>query len=252
MANDFSGDASCKALWRFENGALVTDSIGSNTLINNSAVSSDTTNFQEGAGSALFDTASAQFFSITDANLDAGFPLKSGDSNLKITICKWFRPDATTSDRALFSKFVSAGTLRSILLYKAGDVKIKCIISPNGSTVETLAHDSVLVTATWYHITFFFDNSDKSWGIRIRDTSFAVVGSDAGGTATNNIAATTALLQIGATEGGTTWTQDGNLDEMPVFDRKLTETESTDIAKGIFGAGVGVTRRTLTLLGAGV
>jgi hypothetical protein len=31
MANDFSADSNCKALWRFENGALTTDSKGGNT-----------------------------------------------------------------------------------------------------------------------------------------------------------------------------------------------------------------------------
>ena len=34
MANDFSSDSNCVALWRFESGALTADSIGTNTLTN--------------------------------------------------------------------------------------------------------------------------------------------------------------------------------------------------------------------------
>lgn len=31
MANNFTADPNCKALWRFENGALTVDSKGTNT-----------------------------------------------------------------------------------------------------------------------------------------------------------------------------------------------------------------------------
>jgi len=76
VANIFTNDSNCKALWRFENGALTTDSKGTNTLTNNNTVVADTVNFKEGAASANLESSSSQYFSITNANLNAGFPLK--------------------------------------------------------------------------------------------------------------------------------------------------------------------------------
>ena len=87
MANDFSGDSNCKALWRFESGALTTDTIGSNTLTDYNTVGEDTTNHMEGSCAADFEKSNSEHFVITDANLDSGFPLKSGDTNKKISIC---------------------------------------------------------------------------------------------------------------------------------------------------------------------
>ena len=48
MANDFSGDPSCKAVWRFENGALTADSKGANTLTAVNGPTADTSLYKEG------------------------------------------------------------------------------------------------------------------------------------------------------------------------------------------------------------
>ena len=56
MANDFSGDNSCKALWSFESGALTTDSKSTNTLTNNGA-DEEPTNHMEGSCGAAFVSA---------------------------------------------------------------------------------------------------------------------------------------------------------------------------------------------------
>ena len=69
MANDFSGDPSCKAVWRFENGALTADSKGANTLTAVNSPTADTSLYKEGGASVNLATASHQFFKIADANL---------------------------------------------------------------------------------------------------------------------------------------------------------------------------------------
>ena len=91
MANDFSGDSSCKALWRFESGALTTDSKATNTLTNNGGTE-ETTNHMEGACAVALASASSQYLNIPDANLVSGFPLKSDDTTKLATFAFWIRP----------------------------------------------------------------------------------------------------------------------------------------------------------------
>ena len=65
MANDFSGDSNCVALWRFENGALTADSKGTNTLTDVNTVGSDTVDYKEGSGCADFEATASERFTIT-------------------------------------------------------------------------------------------------------------------------------------------------------------------------------------------
>jgi hypothetical protein len=80
VANDFSAEDSVKALWRFESGALGTDSKGTNTLTPQNSPTEDTADYKEGACSVSLLNTSSQYLLITDANLNAGFPFKSGDT----------------------------------------------------------------------------------------------------------------------------------------------------------------------------
>ncbi len=94
MANDFSGDSNCVALWSFDKGALTTDSIGDNTLTDNNTVGTDAVDYKEGDQCASFKKTDSEFFSITDANLDNGFPLKTGDTTKKISGALWFKQES--------------------------------------------------------------------------------------------------------------------------------------------------------------
>jgi len=57
------------------------DSKGGNTLTDNNTVTQDIVNFKQGLASADFEATNSESLSRTDANLDAGFPLKSDDTN---------------------------------------------------------------------------------------------------------------------------------------------------------------------------
>ena len=115
MANDFSGDANCVALWRYESGALDVDSIGGNDLTASGIFpTANTTDYKEGAGSADFEKGSFQYLRRNDVNLDAGFPLKSGDANKKISVCSWFQMESTGTQMGLFTKYDGAQNKRSL------------------------------------------------------------------------------------------------------------------------------------------
>ena len=87
MANNFTDAISA---WLFPAGALTTDSKGLNTLTAVGSISSGTAI----QGAAAFAAGANKYFTIPDANLSAGFPLKTGDVTKKITVCYKWRPNS--------------------------------------------------------------------------------------------------------------------------------------------------------------
>ncbi len=240
MANDFTGDSNCVALWRFEDGALTADTIGTNTLTNNAAVVSNEVDFQEGAASADFEVTSTQYFSIADGDLDAGFPLKNGDANKKISVCGWFQLESiNTGWRGLFSKFDTNG-LRSLSIgVEQLNGKFVILLGyNNGDSGEFLYRAGALVTGRFYHYGFTYQDSDKAWKLVVWDDTAESKIIDVSGTATNNISIETATVGIGVryfATGTATDTMDGEIDETVVFKDILTTGEIDQIRQGVFG-----------------
>lgn len=242
MANDFSGDSNCKALWRMESGALTTDSKGTNTLTDNNTVGTDTVNYKEGAASADFEQANAEWLSITDGNLDSGFPLKGGESNKTILVCFWAKVESFASTYPhLFAKYALVGGKRSFAIATNAADEAYIVIGYNsGLSAEIITHASTLVTGRFYHFGVWFDDTDKGYGIRIwDDTAQEIVGTDKTGTATNNIyVSSTVELTIGSRAAGSQ-PYDGLMDEVVVFDAISADPTAKidEIRAGTFGAG---------------
>ena len=115
--NDFSGDGNAVALWSVDNGALTTDSIGTNTLTDNNTVGTDTVDYQVGNASADFEISNSESLTITDANLDSGFPLKSSDSATgDISVTFWYKKESGVAYGGLFSKWDTGNNARSFYL----------------------------------------------------------------------------------------------------------------------------------------
>src|SRR5262245_26136601 len=251
MANDFSADPHCLAVYRFENGALTTDSKGSNTLVASaSSLTADISVFAEGAASAFFVNASTQFFYITDTNLLSTFPLKSGTSNKTISVFTRFRYTSFASDGfllALWAKYDNTGenwrTMRCTANNTGGTNVIRFSLgATDGSTVQHIIHGTTLSTGTWYSVVCSYQDSDKGYGLFLRDSSGDPLGTDLSGTATNNIGLFSADWMIGANSLNTSpaSTHDGNIDEFVVFDDVITAAEATSLAKGTYsGSGTG-------------
>jgi hypothetical protein len=110
-ANDFSRDSSCLAVYRFESGAVTTDSKGSNTLtITGSGITADAAHYWEGAASVAF-SGSGGFGSLSraDASLPAGWPFKSTDTALKGSFSFWIKPTTFTDLAGIFGPEVWNG-----------------------------------------------------------------------------------------------------------------------------------------------
>ena len=248
MANDFSGDANCVALWNMDLGGLTADSKGTNTLTNNNTVEQNV-DTKQGDRSGDFLQADDESLSITDANLDAGFPFKNGDANKKISLCKWVKFSSFTENQnQLFSKWDDPNSKRTIMLQSvdvAGSDYFRFYLGFNGgASAETvITFGTAFALHIWYHIGFTFQDSDKSWKIRIWDDDAGALlgGAEETGNSTNNINIEDAAVFLGAYEGSpATGTHDGLMDEVIVFNDILSSAEIDEIRAGTYAAVSGI------------
>jgi len=236
--NDF-GDVNCVALWRLENGALTVDSKGGNTLTND-AVVADAVNYKEGEASGDFEWSSSAFMTIADADLDAGFPLKDGDSTKKISVCAWIMPESLPTEGCFFAKWDHAGLKRQLQILQLGSPSdIRVYIGYNGgvSYEEVVTLNTNMVVNQWYHIGFTFQDSDKSWRLRVWDESGESVMEDTGNTI-NNINIEDSFFTLGCVSDGINHF-DGRIDEVVVFNDILTSDEIDQIRVGTYGVAAG-------------
>lgn len=244
-ASDFSGDANCKALWRFENGALTADSKGTNTLTAVNTPAADIVNFKEGAASCDFELSESDCFSIADASLDAGFPLKNGDATKTISVCFWvkFESFADYSNNVIFLKGLSDKYSLWLDTYASDgfpvtSTKFRFRLGYNGgASQEDKLFSTTFVTARWYHVGFTYQDSDKSYKMRIwDDTAGALLGgAEVTGNTTNNINVEDGVVDIASYNDASSFL-DGLLDELVIFNDVLTSDEIDEIRAGTYGA----------------
>ena len=233
--NDFSGDSNCIALWNFESGALTTDSKGSNTLTDNNTVGTETSDYKQGSACADFVFANTEYFTITDANLDAAFPLKSTCTTKKITMCGWVKVDIDTTC-ILFGKRETATYCFEVDYLSATNKILLGLGYDSGASRETVTHDTALVVGRWYHIAVTHDDSDKSYRIRIWDDyNSTILGTDKTGNFTENIFLAEIPFSVGA-GGDALIPVDGKIDELVVFDKVLSTDEIDNIRSGTYAS----------------
>ncbi|MBE3092819.1 MAG: LamG domain-containing protein [Chloroflexi bacterium] len=241
MANDFSGDDNCKAVWNLESEALITDSKGNNTLTNQGigGVAEDTTNFKQGSCSGLFVKADSDRLTIQDSGLDSGFPLKYGETNKTFSIPFWIKLSSKDVAHWCINKSLYSGGNYTFIIFVDAANKLTLYVSENGTAFNAYAHASALSVDTWYHVTVTYDG-DGDDGYRIRiwdDTAGAILGTDKTGTA-SDIFIGVASFALGY---GNTATLNGNLDEVVVFNDVLSVAEIDAIRAGTYGAAAGTT-----------
>jgi len=232
--NNFLYDDYCKALYRFESGALITDSKGGNTLTAYNTPTANTTQFVEGAASLDLESTSSQYLTISDANLLSGFPCKNGETNKDFAICCWIRIESAAATTLIAGKYDDTATSFGLTLTTTPAVRMNFGYN-SGASTENATHASTLSTATWYHITATYRNSDKGYALRIRDEDGNTVGTDYTGTATldaNKLSATAAGFWVGTRNNSLYF--DGRIDELIVFNRFVRSAESTMLSLGTY------------------
>lgn len=235
-ANDFSGSSTCVALYRFESGALQTDSKSTNTLTGAATPDESTAGggFQEGSCAADFELANTDTQTVTDANLSAGFPAKNGTTTPKFTICFWFKPETTSSNGILYKGTSTGGTASWYITTSSGSAFRLGVGTTNGDAWDAYTHASAITVSQWYHVAVSYDDSDKSYRIRVWDaTAAGILGVDKTGTATNNMNVENGAFNIGDSPSGYN-NLDGILDEVVIFNSVLTTTQTDAIRAGTF------------------
>ncbi|RPI55299.1 MAG: LamG domain-containing protein [Deltaproteobacteria bacterium] len=227
-----------KALWKFDSAALETDPSGTGKTLTNSGVVGETSNHIEGTGCGNWELGDPDYMYRTNANWVG--PWKSDDAVKTGSVCAWIKMESLAGTMIVFSKFDSGSTYKfSIVCFIWDSGKAGFGLGYNsGEDAEWKTHDSILSTGTWYHITWSYNNSDKSYAIRVRDEDGDIVGTDKTGTATldaNKLTVTDSPVRIGAyTEDGSLALYfDGLIDRMAVFNRVITSYESTLMAQSL-------------------
>jgi len=237
MANNFSGDASCKALWRFESGALATDTIGVNTLNLINSPAADTSKYKEGAASLALVAASDQYGYIHDAALvTSGFPLNSTDSVKKITVCCWLYAASNGSYRRVWAKNDYVGN-KKCLDVEINSGALLITWGNGGSTATTINPLLTISTGVWYHLTIMLDGVNTVFRLYLYNastgaTSYYIT------TPGSALGVCTADWQVGNSgiygtdNDGNYW--DGDIDELVVFNRLLIMEEVGAIINGAY------------------
>ncbi len=243
MANDFSSEGNCKALWRVEDGALTTDSKGTNTLTAGGTPAADTGDYMEGAASVDYDGSS--YHSITDANLDAGFPLKNGVTTRKITLCFWFKPDVDPTSQS-WHGFIHKGAANQYSLavnfYSNGGKPALHFGHDAGVTETIITWPTACAINKWYWVCVRIeqDGSDIDYYFYVWDEDAGdTLGSNAEQSGTKpsktwNIE--DATLYIGSRGGAAGYHFEGRMDEIVVLDRVVSDAERDQIRAATFGS----------------
>ena len=233
MANDFSQDSNCKALWNFESGAVpfLADSKGTNTILHNYGVAEDTNNYKQGSCSAFFVKAESDRMLLQDTELDAGFPLRSDAEHTTFSFAFWIRLTAIDTVHNFLTKG-TGGAVECVKISVDSSNHMDLAVSANGSAYSHYVHASVLADAIWYHCVVTHNDADDAYRIRIwDDDAQEILGSDkTGNTVTPFLGDGNFILGY-----ANTTTLDGNLDEFISFDDVLTVDEIDQISAGTYG-----------------
>jgi hypothetical protein len=244
-ANDFSGDANCIALYRFENNPLH-DYQGSNSLAIGGEPDIDAVDFKEGVSSADFESENNDRLAQYNVWLQTGFPGKSGDTNKKLSVCCWFKLESVAGAYAPDYGYRSICGIIKQALYSWG-VAISNSTGTNyarfrlgynnGDSVEEITNTNrTISTGVWYHLLVSYQNSDKSYRVRVYDTSNSTAYSATGNT-TNNINVEAGVFEVGSAENQSVGEFDGRLDELVIFNDIVTTDEQDQIIAGTYDAG---------------
>lgn len=248
MANNFADDARIIEFWRFENN-LTAGKAGNDLTASAGGVAYKSGSPLEGSYSLDLESESNQWASRADANLSAGFPLKSGDTTKKISIAFWFKPEsAIAGDRYLVSKSgLSAGLGSLSVRINAGSLEIHW--GYGGATSFEIYDTDVVLGTGIYHVGVAVDGVAKTVLVRLYNSG-ADEATTFNHTFDNELYVGGSSFIVGNEGAFATGNDyDGLIDEVVVANDVLTADEFDQIRQGTF---VGGGSEPLLLYGNGI
>ena len=219
MANVFS-DAF--AAWLFASGALTVDSKGTNTLTAHGSPGNGTA--IQGAACVNFN-GSSQYFDISDANLQAGFPFKNGDTGKLISVCCKVRL-VTTNEVPMAGK-LAFGTNNSFGLTWSGGSPF---FEKDGGYNNNLGYFP-FVNGHEYQIIYTIDNN-KNYVIYVYDYTNGGYYTINGFASSNQLDGSNLAFLIGH-DANRNYAY-GDIGEVVVFNRILNRVEMEAIRAGTY------------------
>jgi hypothetical protein len=246
MANDFSGDSSCVALYNFESGAIVTDSKGSNTLtLSATPPSAYTADKKQGGASCLMVQANDTSGYITDANQGTGFPGKSDDTKKRGTFAFWVKFNSITSGKWNGITLRENNFAFSVDTDGKFHFHYRFLFYGMDWGWGDVALDLTPTTDVWYHVVIKLsagnDNSSNNLClIHIYDESTELTKSFIWEPYAGpwSCGSGEPFYPLGRNTSDPWYPFDGLMDEYVVFNRCLSITESIAIRKGTFGTAL--------------
>ena len=237
--NDFSDDSDVLVHWRFEDGALTTNEKSGHTLVANGSPTADTTVYREGAASALLDSESSQYFSLADNMVAWNFPGKGAD---EFSIMGWFRfPDPLPDNLPLFVKWSGTDVRTFHLHYDSRTAcRLRFMIGHNDGESTEFVHDGVYTPTTedWLHIMLTYSRTDQAWKLRVWNDTTQEYVHDVSGTSTNTMSNAASPFWLGrhgfSASVGSDYL-DGNMDEVVIFTRIVSNEDQDTIIAGTYG-----------------
>ena len=240
MANLFSNDASCIAVWNLDDNK---DSKGWNTLSASNNPTFSSGRKRQGSYSASLNRSSQEYFYVKDQDLDLEFPLRSTAATVpQFTVCGWFRMTGSSDiTRVVVSKYRSISPFRCFSLFVDYQRHLVLIAGENngyGESQTDLGNGYTLSMDRWYHFGVSVDNTN----LRCRlwddyNSSITINSSNTLSTRLYIATATPLNWTIGNRhEGYKSYSFNGWIDEIVVFDRPLASVEMDDVRKGVYGA----------------
>jgi len=265
MANNFSGDANCVALYTFEDDWPTNDSLEDHKGGNDLSTEGDNDPFcptrtahgetpppAEGTYCATFEVSYDEFFELADGSLDSGFPGKSSGGATDISVTAWVKLDSMSSARTVTSKWDGGNNERTWRIDVATDGGVIFYLGyNNGGSYVGFDHEGAIESGDWHHIGVIYDDdggADSKGKLKIRvydDDAGAILQSSGSDNYEADCGQQMSLdtapfgLGTGYYGGSSSDEFDGSMDEAVIFDDILTDDEIDEIRAGTYGAGGG-------------
>lgn len=239
MANDFTQDPNCVAVWKFNDEVDAgIDSLGYNSFTTFTTFGSyrlvrDTYILREGESSLYINSPGSPGPRISDSDLNSNFPLKSTSIGSDFSFSIWFRFGVVDKFRHIWSKYYGltySGTI-AVVVNNNNSITVRKKYSTSGEEHFTIP-DILVAANIWYHLTVAYDYSEKTLYVYLINTSGKILASH---TVVQNedIIGSGREFRLG---GASSSNGDYNVwyDEFVAFNRVISEAEAVLIARGQF------------------
>jgi len=214
---DVKNDVSTNLLayWELEESTASStwvDSHGSYNLTNSSSGTGVTSATGIQGNGADFETSDSEHLSIASTT---AFQYDPGVNNISCSF--WFKPESLSGTRGLVGKYV--GTANKPWLVYTNGTTLTLLVGSQGAAVQW---GTPLSTGTWYHIVATMDSSNN-YQLIVDD------GTPATGSGASSSGTTAEPFRIGAYSSTATGFTDGIIDEVGIWDKKLSAAEITTL-----------------------